>query len=76
MMIESKRRSLIKSFSWRLWATLTTTIISFLITGEITMALKIGGIEMIAKMGLYYFHERLWSKIHYGLVERQPNYHI
>tara|TARA_A100001011_G_C14061489_1_gene736333 strand:- start:560 stop:784 length:225 start_codon:yes stop_codon:yes gene_type:complete len=66
-MIESRRRSLVKSMSWRITATITTTIISFVITGNISLALQIGLFELIAKMGLYYFHERLWVKIKFGL---------
>ena len=76
MVTELKRRSFLKAFSWRITATATTTVISFFIVGDVTVALKIGFLEFFAKMGLYYGHERLWSHIRYGIVERQPNYHI
>jgi len=67
MVIEKKRRSVAKALSWRVTATATTTVISFMITGSIAAALKIGAIEAIAKMALYYFHERAWTKVKYGL---------
>ena len=66
-MIESRRRSLVKSMSWRITATITTTIISFIVTGNVTLAFQIGFFELVTKMGLYYFHERLWIKIKFGL---------
>jgi uncharacterized membrane protein len=51
--------------------------ISWALTGEITTALKIGGLEFILKMGIYYLHERLWSKSKIGLVQdKDPEYHI
>ncbi len=68
-MIEQKRRSIAKAFSWRITATATTTVISYLITGSIASAMKIGAFEAVAKMGLYYFHERGWSKIKFGLQQ-------
>ena len=59
---DSPRRSLLKALSWRLWATCATMIISFFITGSISFALSIGSIEAIAKVGLFYLHERLWAQ--------------
>ena len=54
--------SLIKTISWRIVGTIDTITISFIITGEIRSAISIGSIEVVTKMILYYFHERLWSK--------------
>ena len=59
-------RSIAKTISWRLVGTLDTIIISWLITGEITMALSIGSIELVSKMLLYFFHERAWNRIKWG----------
>ena len=52
-----------KTISWRIIATATTTILAWLFTGEIATALKIGGVEFLAKMVLYYLHERAWIGI-------------
>ncbi len=65
-MYESKSRSIAKAVTWRATATLTTIIIAYFITGEVTVALEIGGIELFVKMFIYYAHERLWSKVKYG----------
>lgn len=73
--METKRRSFLKVISWRVTATLTTTLFSWMITGRIDMALKIGLAEVIAKIFLQYGHERLWMKVPFGLV-RQRDYQI
>jgi len=63
-------RSLLKAFSWRIVATLTTGIIAYLITGQIEAAVMIGSIEFIAKFFIYYGHERLWQLAPRGSVRR------
>ena len=59
-------RSVVKSLSWRLVGTLDTIIISWLITGQLTLAFSIGSIELFTKMILYFFHERIWNSIKWG----------
>lgn len=69
MQYETKKRSILKAFSWRTWATITTAIIVFAFTGEFALAITVGFIEVFAKMALYFFHERLWQKISFGKKE-------
>lgn len=57
-------KSLMKSVSWRIVGTIDTMIISYFITGRVTLAISIGSVEVITKTILYYFHERLWAHIH------------
>ena len=57
-------KSIIKSVSWRIVGTLDTMLISYIITGKVTIAVSIGSVEVITKTVLYYFHERLWAHIH------------
>ena len=57
-------KSIMKSVSWRIVGTLDTMIISYFITGRVTVALSIGSVEVLTKTILYYFHERLWAHIH------------
>lgn len=63
---ERPLRSIIKSISWRCVGTMDTIVISWIITGKISMALTIGSIEIITKMILYFFHERIWNVIKWG----------
>lgn len=60
---ETNIRSVIKGISWRIVGTLDTIIIATLWTGDYTKALKIGFTEVITKVILFYFHERIW--MHY-----------
>ena len=60
---EQPVRSFAKALSWRILGTADTVVISWLITGKISMAISIGSIEVITKMILYYGHERLWNTI-------------
>lgn len=55
-----------KAVSWRITGTIDTTIISWIITGQLQIALSIGFIELFTKMVLYYFHERVWEGIKIG----------
>ena len=60
---DSHKVSILKSISWRIVGTIDTMIISYIITGNVKVALGIGSIEVVSKMLLYYFHERAWNKI-------------
>lgn len=63
---EQLSRSFVKSISWRAIGTLDTIIISYFITGELSFALSIGGIELVTKMILYVIHERIWNTVKWG----------
>jgi uncharacterized membrane protein len=63
---EKPIRSIVKSLSWRIIGTLDTILISWLVTGALTVAFSIGAIELITKMVLYFFHERVWNAIKWG----------
>ena len=65
-MREHHKRSLVKAFCWRALATLTTTLIVFIFTGELALAIEIGAVEVTAKLLLYYLHERVWSWVTWG----------
>jgi uncharacterized membrane protein len=66
---DSSRRSLFKALTWRVTATMDTFIISWLITGKLSWATAIAGVEILTKMFLYYFHERMWNRTDWGKKE-------
>lgn len=68
---DSNKRHIIKTFTWRGIGTLDTIFFSWLITGNPFTGLKIGFFETISKMLLYYFHEKFWYRINYGLENRK-----
>lgn len=63
---EQRRRSIVKAVAWRVLATVTTGLVVFLFTGRVRLAVAVGGVEALAKMALYFVHERLWDRIPFG----------
>ena len=63
MAADLKKRTIVKTLTWRVTASLTTFIIAWILTGDLLIGLSIGSIEAIAKVFLYYFHERIWNNI-------------
>ena len=59
-------RSLIKTITWRILASLDTFLIAWFVSGSISVGGWIATIEVITKIILYYFHERGWNKIKWG----------
>ena len=57
----SRKRSAFKTMTWRVLATTDTFILSFFITGNLVFAGSIASIEVLTKLVLYYWHERLWN---------------
>lgn len=66
----SKKRHLAKTITWRIVGTIDTMILGWIISGNPMTGVKIGGLEVATKMILYYFHERAWFKINFGLSNR------
>lgn len=64
--METKKRSIAKALSWRLLATAITTLVVLVVSGELVFAAKIGFLDTSIKLGVYFFHERLWLRIPYG----------
>ena len=63
MSTDLKKRTITKTLTWRVTASLTTFIIAWVLTGDLLIGISIGTIEAIAKIFLYYFHERIWNNI-------------
>ncbi len=65
---ESYSRSTSKTATWRVLASLDTMLLAWLFTGNIATAASIGGLEVVTKLILYFFHERIWSHVDYGIA--------
>jgi uncharacterized membrane protein len=63
---EGHARSFIKAVSWRTVGTLDTFVISFFVTGKVSIAGSIASIEVITKILIYYLHERVWAMVPWG----------
>lgn len=70
--VDRKRRSIVKTISWRAVGTIDTIIISWIVVGNLNFAVTIGGIELFTKMALYFLHKRAWNKNNFGRVKQTP----
>lgn len=64
--VESKKRSLVKALSWRILGAGATGIIAWFITGALDFGLKIGALDFVVKIVIYYGHERIWDRVNFG----------
>lgn len=67
----SKKRHIAKTITWRCIGTIDTMVLAWVISGDPMIGLQVGFAEVITKMILYYFHERAWYKLDYGLTSRR-----
>nr|WP_092576043.1 DUF2061 domain-containing protein [Hyunsoonleella jejuensis] len=63
---EKPIRSVAKALSWRVVGTLDTLVVSYILTGRISLAASIASVDFITKLILYFFHERIWNVIKWG----------
>ena len=69
---ETNRRSIVKGISWRIVATTTTIVIVYVFFGRLDLAVAAGLIESVVKVALYWGHEKIWQKIHWGKKKIEP----
>jgi uncharacterized membrane protein len=66
-MKEAGKRSIVKALTYRFWQSLNTFIISLIVTGKIDVATAIVSLEVLVKVFVYFWHERIWTKIKWGV---------
>lgn len=69
MTMDSHLRSILKAISWRIIAVIVLTTIVWIVTGDPTISITIGVIDVTIKIVLYYLHERIWLKINLDSVK-------
>ena len=62
----TKARSFVKALSYRIWGTLSSFIVAYVLTGNATLSGAIAFWETVVKVGIYYWHERVWNFIKWG----------
>ena len=65
-------RSIVKALTWRVTATITTSLIVLGLTRDFELAGYALLLDAGIKLVLYYLHERGWSHIHWGTDEGHP----
>lgn len=68
-MSDTNTRSLVKTVCWRITGSGATFLIAYLMVGNFAIAGAIGMIQLVSNTILYYIHERIWNKIHWGKNE-------
>jgi adenylylsulfate kinase len=69
---ETNTRSIVKGVTWRVVATGTTMTIVYVFFGNLELAIATGLLETIAKVGLYWGHEKVWQKVKWGRKRIEP----
>jgi adenylylsulfate kinase len=69
---ETNLRSVVKGISWRFVATGTTIVIVYVFFGRLDLAIAAGLIETVLKVALYWAHEKVWQRIHWGRRRIEP----
>ena len=67
----SRKRHILKTITWRTVGTVDTILLGWLISGDYTIGLSVGGAELVSKMLLYYFHERVWYRLDFGIKRKK-----
>lgn len=66
--MESHRRTLLKTLSWRAIAAVITAGLAFVATENLTASLALGSADTGVKFVLYYLHERAWARAKIGYL--------
>lgn len=62
----TKARSFIKSLTYRIFGTLSSWAVVYVITGKGSLATLVAFWETVVKVAIYYVHERVWNGITWG----------
>ena len=74
--MESTTRSIAKAVSYRILGSTATSLIVFALTGKPGPSLLAGAADIVIKIAIYYFHERIWDRVPYGRQVKAPEYQI
>ena len=64
--METRSRSLAKAISYRFFGSLSTVAVIYVLTTDLKISVGGGVLDAFVKIGLYFLHERMWSRIPFG----------
>lgn len=64
--MDTHKRTIVKTITWRIIATLTTVIVIYIWIGDLFAALGSGLAANALKTIFYYIHERVWNQSDFG----------
>ena len=73
--MEHPKRSLVKALTWRVIAFVVTIIAIYIYSKDLKESLIVGIAANTVKIFLYYAHERIWNRVHFGRA-KEPEYQI
>ena len=62
----TRSRSFVKALSYRIWGTLSSVAVAYVITKNASLSITIAFWETVVKIFIYYGHERGWNYIQWG----------
>jgi uncharacterized membrane protein len=62
----TKTRSFVKALSYRIWGTLSSVVVAYVITKNASLSITIAFWETVVKIFIYYGHERGWNYVQWG----------
>jgi uncharacterized membrane protein len=62
----TKTRSFVKALSYRIWGTLSSVAVAYVITKNASLSVTIAFWETVVKIFIYYAHERGWNYVQWG----------
>jgi uncharacterized membrane protein len=65
-MKSTRARSVYKTITFRVLATLVTMAIVYMMTGDLALMSTVGVLDTVSKLALYYLHERGWERVEWG----------
>jgi uncharacterized membrane protein len=54
---------------------MSTGMLVYLFSGDLKVSAGVGVLDVFAKLGLYFLHERIWNNISFGR-QKPPEYEI
>ena len=75
--MDSHKRTIVKTMTWRVVATTVTMLVSYVWLGEWGSAVALAITANAIKSLLYYLHERGWNRVGFGIrKEAKEDYTI
>lgn len=69
--LDLRRRSLVKTVTWRIWSFLVLAVIGMIMGLNSTSAVEWSIVTNILFVVVHYTHERVWNLLHWGKITKE-----
>lgn len=70
-MRETQLRTSLKAVTWQLWMFVCAFGLTYLYIGSINTSMSLVALMTVAAIISYYLHERIWSRVKWGYLEKR-----